>query len=79
MDPEKQVSQSRFDLRAALEGIIGSKGVVDTEYGGFEIAVKDESNFPWCDTIKLLLDYQQDIWIARKNSTIVIFSKDKGE
>lgn len=55
--------------------MIGSTAKVVEYYGGYEITVTDNKKFPWVDVFTLLIDSGFQVWINKKNSSIVVMSK----
>jgi uncharacterized protein with GYD domain len=68
-----------MDTLTALTRLVGSAGLVASEYGGFEITVIDRSAFPWYAVFTFLLNLRFDIWISRKEESVVILSKTPHE
>jgi len=58
-----------------LKSLIKDSGTVRDSYGGFEIVVKDPSQFPWGDVLFKLLEISSDVWIRRENNKIKILTK----
>lgn len=58
-----------------LKKMIGSTAKVVEYYGGYEITVTDNKKFPWVDVFTLLIDSGFQVWINKKNSSIVVMSK----
>ena len=58
-----------------LKKKIGDTANIVEDYGGYEITVTDNKNFPWKDVFSLLIDSGFQIWINKKNSYIQIMSK----
>ena len=54
---------------------IGSTGRVIEDYGGYEIIVTDNKEFPWFDVFNLLNSSGFQIWIDKKDKHIQIMSK----
>ncbi|MEM0349771.1 MAG: hypothetical protein QXE96_05350 [Candidatus Caldarchaeum sp.] len=63
------------DLKTCLEVQVGKTGDVKTEYGGFEITVRDPAYFPWHDCLATLLKHGYEIWVTKKKEEIVIVAK----
>jgi len=53
-----------------LKKKIGNTANVVEDYGGYEITVNDNENFPWNEIFSLLIDSGFQIWINKKNSQI---------
>ena len=58
-----------------LKKTIGTTARIEEDYGGYEITVVDNENFPWEQVFSLLLDSGFQIWINKKNSHIQVMSK----
>ncbi|MBS7645481.1 MAG: Lrp/AsnC ligand binding domain-containing protein [Candidatus Bathyarchaeia archaeon] len=63
------------DVESKIRDVIGETGTVESKYGGYDIAVLDESMFPWPTILKLLLEYQFEIWITQSEGRILISCK----
>jgi len=68
-----------MDSLKNLEEMVGSAGFVSSEYGGYEITVVDPPTFPWYDVFIFLLNLSFDIWIVRKDESVIILSKTPHE
>lgn len=67
-------------LYITLESKIGSTGTVAEDYGGFEITVTDNENFPWREVFLILIDSGFQIWINKdEHARIQIMSKTEVE
>jgi len=63
-----------------LKSKIGETGKVEEDYGGYEITVTDNENFPWHEVFLLLIDSGFQIWINKgEHSQIQIMSKTEVE
>ncbi|MDJ0273495.1 MAG: hypothetical protein QXN23_04430 [Candidatus Caldarchaeum sp.] len=67
------------DLRKCLELQVGKTGEVNTEYGGFEIVVREPAFFPWHDCFMTLLKYGYEVWVTKKKEDIVIVAKPSAD
>ncbi|WP_299291163.1 hypothetical protein [Nitrosopumilus sp.] len=54
---------------------VGSTGKVIEDYGGYEIIVTDNKEFPWFDVFNLLVENGFQIWIVKENDHLQIMSK----
>jgi len=63
------------DLESRIERMISETGIVKPKYGGYEIQVVNETVFPWPALFKVLLESSMEVWITRKDGTIVISCK----
>ena len=63
-----------IDIKTCLELQVGKWGDVNTEYGGFEIQVNDQSYFPWYDVFMTLLKYGYEVWVTVKKDKLVILA-----
>ncbi|GBC72585.1 hypothetical protein HRbin03_00416 [archaeon HR03] len=76
---QKSASFSGADLKKCLELQVGKTGEVNTEYGGFEIVVREPAYFPWHDCFTTLLKYGYEVWVTKKKEDIVIVAKPKAD
>ena len=58
-----------------LKSLVGNTGKIEEEYGGFEITVTDDENFPWKDVFLSLIDSGFQIWINKTDFHLQIMSK----
>ncbi|WP_420545242.1 hypothetical protein [Nitrosopumilus sp.] len=58
-----------------LKQKVGDTARVAEDYGGYEITVKDNKEFPWDEVFSLMIESGFQIWIDKKNSHIQIMSK----
>ena len=58
-----------------LKETIKNTGKIEEQYGGFDILVLDNKEFPWTSVFEMLIDSGFQIWISKKNSNIEIISK----
>jgi len=65
------------DTKTALEAIVGDFGEVSIAYGGFVITVLDHISFPWYDVFNFLIGESLDVWIDKKDTHLMIVSKQK--
>ncbi len=74
--PPAKGATRRVALEDELRKLVGERGTVYTEYGGFEIRVSDPGRFPWAEVMRLLTGVGQDIWIKQdKEGRLLIVSK----
>ncbi len=65
------------DMHESLKNIIGEAGTVEIAYGGYGITILDQDNFPWDEVFDILVGEAFEVWLARKNSHLVIMAKNK--
>jgi len=70
-----QDTKQLADLKKCLELQVGRWGELNTEYGGFEIAVNNPTYFPWYDVIATLLKFDFEVWVTKKKDRVVIIAK----
>ena len=58
-----------------LKEAIKNTGKIEEQYGGFDILVLDNKEFPWTSVFELLIDSGFQIWISKNSSHIQIISK----
>ena len=58
-----------------LKETIRNTGKIEEQYGGFDILVLDNKEFPWASVFEMLIDSGFQIWISKKSSHIEIISK----
>lgn len=58
-----------------LRTLAGEAGSVFTEYGGFEIHVRDAEAFPWGRVMELLTNVGHDVWVEKRHGVLMIQSK----
>lgn len=63
------------DLETRIKKMIGETGAVNPKYGGYEICVLNEVMFPWAAVFKVLLESYLEVWLSKKDGSIVITCK----
>lgn len=58
-----------------LHEVIKETGKIDEQYGGFDILVLDNDQFPWTAVFEMLIDSGFQIWINKKDSHLEINAK----
>jgi len=72
-------AQRLCDPETALEIIIGDKGRIVEEYGGYLIVVQDQITFPWADVFRILLRIGHAVWVEARDGRVVIVSKPEAD
>ncbi|MEM2123187.1 MAG: hypothetical protein QXE79_06085, partial [Candidatus Bathyarchaeia archaeon] len=69
------IPRAYIDLESKIEDVVGETGIIKPKYGGYDIAVLDESMFPWPTVFKLLLEHQFEIWVTQSKGRILVSCK----
>ena len=67
----------RMPVLDALQTIVGDKGEVVLQYGGFRITVRQHARFPWYDLFNFLVGESFQVWIDRIDGSLVIVAKQR--
>ena len=67
--------RKKITMYQKLIELIGSTGKVIEDYGGYEIIVTDNKEFPWFDVFNMLVESGFQIWIDKKGDQIQLMSK----
>ena len=54
---------------------IGASGMVEEEYGGYQITIQDVERFPWHKVFSMLLDSSFEVWLEKTEDGLQIVSK----
>lgn len=58
---------------------VGKTGEVTTEYGGFQIVVREPDKFPWSQCLTTLIEHGYEVWVSKKKDTLVVVAKPAGD
>jgi hypothetical protein len=68
-----------MDAESRLKKMVKETGEVHSVYGGFEVAVTKPTLFPWYRVIHELLEIGQNVWMSKKEGTILVRSEPREE